>query len=62
MAMATSVEEWTGEDKIRAVLPVMRGDVTRRDQATKLMVPEQLLQKWQEQVSDAVLEATSRLW
>ena len=60
--MATSVENWTGDEKVRAVLPIMRGDVSRHDQAARVMVSEQLLQKWQEQVSDAVLEATSRLW
>ncbi len=60
--MASRVEDWSGDDKLRAVLPIIRGDVSRQDQAMKLMVSEQVLQKWQEQVSDAVLEATSRLW
>ncbi len=60
--MPNRIEDWTGDDKLRAVLPIIRGDVSRQDQAMKLMVSEQVLQKWQEQVSDAVLEATSRLW
>lgn len=62
MAMATSVREFSSDEKLRAVIPIIRGDVSRKEQAVKLMVSEQVLQKWQEQISDAVLEATSKLW
>lgn len=60
--MATSVREFSSDEKLRAVIPIIRGDVSRKEQAVKLMVSEQVLQKWQEQISDAVLEATSKLW
>jgi hypothetical protein len=60
--MALRIEDWAAEDRLKAVLPIMHGELSREEQAAKLMVSEKVLQKWQEQISDAVLEATSRLW
>jgi hypothetical protein len=60
--VVVGLEDWAAEDRLKAVLPIIRGEMSREEQAANLMVSEKVLQRWQEQVSDAVLEVTSRLW
>jgi transposase len=49
--------QWTAEQKLQAVLPILRGEVSFSEQARRLKVSESLLYKWRDQANQALLEA-----
>jgi transposase-like protein len=50
---------WTAEQKLSAVLPIIRGEVSLAEQARRLKVSENQLYRWRDQANDAILEAFS---
>lgn len=48
---------WTPEQKLQAVLPIIRGEVSLAEQARRLKVNENLLYKWRDQANQSLLEA-----
>ena len=50
---------WTPEQKLQAVLPIIRGEVSLAEQARRLKVNENLLYKWRDQANQSLLEAFS---
>lgn len=50
---------WTAEQKLQAVLPIIRGEVGLAEQARRLKVHENLLYKWRDIANQSLLEAFS---
>lgn len=50
---------WTPEQKLQAVLPIIRGEVSMAEQSRRLKVNENQLYKWRDQANQALLEAFS---
>ena len=50
---------WTPEQKLSAVLSIIRGEVSLAEQARRLKVNENQLYKWRDQANQALLEAFS---
>lgn len=48
---------WTPEQKLQAVLPIIRGEVSLSEQARRLKVNENQLYRWRDQANQALLEA-----
>jgi len=55
--MARDRRNWTAEQKLQAILPVMRGEVSLMEQARRIRVSESQLYRWREQANGALLEA-----
>ena len=50
---------WTAEQKLQAIMPILRGEVSLAEQSRRLKVNENQLYKWRDQASQALLEAFS---
>lgn len=50
---------WTAEQKLQAIMPIMRGEVSLAEQCRRLKVHENQLYKWRDQANQALLEAFS---
>jgi transposase-like protein len=50
---------WTAEQKLQAIMPVIRGEVGLTEQARRLKVAESQLYRWRDQANAALLEAFS---
>jgi transposase len=57
--MSRGYRKWTPEQKLQAILPVLRGEVSLAEQSRRLRVCETMLYKWREQANQALLEAFS---
>lgn len=49
--------QWTPEQKLQAVLPIIRGEVTLAEQARRLKMSETQLYKWREQANESLRSA-----
>jgi transposase-like protein len=50
---------WTAEQKLQAIMPVIRGEAGLTEQARRLKVAESQLYRWRDQANAALLEAFS---
>ena len=50
---------WAAEQKLQAIMPVIRGEVGLTEQARRLKVAESQLYRWRDQANGALLEAFS---
>ena len=50
---------WTAEQKLQAIMPIIRGDVGLTEHARRLKVAESQLYRWRDQANAALLEAFS---
>ena len=57
--MARDRRSWTAEQKLQAVLPILRGEVSLLEQARRMRVAESQLYRWRDQANAALLEAFS---
>ena len=57
--MSKARRPWTPKEKLQAVLPVIRSEVSLSEQARRLKVSEGLLYRWRDQANQALLEAFS---
>jgi transposase-like protein len=48
---------WTAEQKLQAVMAVLRGEMSLAEQARRLKVNENQLYRWRDQASQALLSA-----
>jgi len=55
--MAKEYRKWTPEQKLQAILPILRGEVSLSEQARRLRMSETMLYKWRDQANQALLEA-----
>jgi len=58
--MNQSRRKWTSEQKLEAILPILRGEVSLTEQSRRLRVNENMLYKWRDQANAALLEAFTR--
>ncbi len=49
--------KWTAEQKLQAILPILRGEVSLSEQCRRLKMSETMLYKWRDQANQALLEA-----
>lgn len=57
--MQKDKRNWTAEQKLQAIMPVLRGEVSLSEQARRMKVHESQLYKWRDQANQALLEAFS---
>jgi transposase-like protein len=57
--MARDRRSWTAEQKLQAVLGILRGEVSLLEQARRIRVAESQLYRWRDQANAALLEAFS---
>ena len=50
---------WTAEQKLQAIMPIIRGEVGLTEHARRLKVAESQLYRWRDQANAALLEAFS---
>lgn len=55
--MAKEYRKWTSEQKLQAILPILRGEVSLSEQARRMKMSETMLYKWRDQANQALLEA-----
>jgi transposase-like protein len=55
--MNSERRHWSAEQKLQAVLPIIRGEVSLSEQARRLKVNENQLYRWRDQANQALLEA-----
>ena len=55
--MAKEYRKWTPEQKLQAILPVLRGEASLTEQCRRLRISETMLYKWRDQANQALLEA-----
>ncbi|MCX6345153.1 MAG: transposase [Armatimonadetes bacterium] len=51
--------KWAAEQKLQAIMPVVRGEVGLTEQARRIKVAESQLYRWRDQANGALLEAFS---
>lgn len=54
--MTDRYRKWTPEQKLQAVLPILRGEVSLSEQSRRLKISETMLYKWRDQANQALLE------
>jgi transposase-like protein len=57
--MTKEYRKWTPEQKLQAILPVLRGELSLSEQCRRLRISETMLYKWRDQANQALLEAFS---
>ena len=57
--MAKEYRKWASEQKLQANLPILREEVSLREQARRFKMSETMLYKWLDLANQALLEA---LW
>lgn len=55
--MAKEYRKWTAEQKLQAILPILRGEVSLTEQSRRMKISETMLYKWRDQANQALLEA-----
>jgi transposase len=55
--MVKEYRKWTPEQKLQAILPILRGEVGLSEQSRRMKMSETLLYKWRDQANQALLEA-----
>jgi transposase-like protein len=55
--MAKEYRKWTPEQKLQAILPILRGEVSLSEQSRRLRIGETQLYKWRDIANHALLEA-----
>jgi transposase len=55
--MAKEYRKWTSEQKLQAILPILRGEVSLSEQARRLKMSETMLYKWRDLANQALLDA-----
>lgn len=58
--MSKEYRKWTPEQKLQAILPVLRGESSLSEQSRRLRISETMLYKWRDQANQALLEAFSK--
>ena len=57
--MQKDKRNWSSEQKLQAIMPIMRGEVSLTEQSRRLKVAESQLYRWRDQANGALLEAFS---
>lgn len=57
--MQRDKRNWTSEQKLQAIMPIIRGEVSLPEQSRRLKVAESQLYRWRDQANTALMEAFS---
>jgi len=57
--MSKEYRKWTREQKLQAILPILRGEISLSEQSRRLKMSETMLYKWRDQANQALLDAFS---
>ena len=57
--MQKDKRNWSAEQKLQAIMPIIRGEVGLTEQARRLKVAESQLYRWRDQANGALMEAFS---
>lgn len=55
--MTEKYRKWTSEQKLQAILPILRGEISLSEQSRRLKISETMLYKWRDRASQALLDA-----